>query len=209
MRRLVVPPGVTVALVLFAVPHRLLIRTQYVACAFTAWMYSRGELPPTGVVKSKTGPWYQRYSSDVPVADTPRNAVDPGDTVAPCGCETIAGATQDGTTVTAAAFAELAVPQSFVARSQNDREVVIGPTATVAVVALRTGFDVSPTLPSNHCSRIGCVPTTVADNVYESPLEACPLDGCTTIAGASQGTTVTVIVALSAKAPQEFVARIQ
>ena len=50
--------GVTLITALLAVPHGEATRTQYCVGAEIGAVSSVGELRPTGLVKSSTGPWY-------------------------------------------------------------------------------------------------------------------------------------------------------
>src|SRR5258707_1034101 len=69
---LLFPPAATVtaAALLFALPHALVTRTQYCVAALTGGVTNVGALPPTGWVKSSTGPSYHWNMSDVPVTPT-------------------------------------------------------------------------------------------------------------------------------------------
>ena len=69
------------AAVLLTDPHGLVIRTQNCVETVMAFVIVAGPTPDSGRVKSKTGPWYHAYLSDVPVATTETTALEPGVTV--------------------------------------------------------------------------------------------------------------------------------
>src|SRR4051794_21274479 len=98
---------------------------------------SSGPSTPTGLVKSKTGPSYQRYVSEVPFALTVNVAGVLNGTCWSAGCVAIDGAMQLAAIVTGAATVDTS-PQSFDARSQNDVALRMGPIVVFAMFAFAT-----------------------------------------------------------------------
>src|SRR5712692_5224580 len=76
-RRRPTPCGATEAATLFTLPHGLEMRTQNCVGSVMGGVSSEGALPPSGVVKSNTGPRYHWYVSDTPAAATLSSAVVP------------------------------------------------------------------------------------------------------------------------------------
>src|ERR1044071_3137296 len=142
--------GATSITALLTVPQAEETRTQNCVGAVIGAVMSVGELRPTGLVKSSSGPWYHWYDSDAPVAAMVRRALVPAAALTADGCETIAGGVHELTTVIVTALLSIE-PQSFVIRSQYD----VVPLSSVGVViearlAFGTGREVSLRAPSYH-----------------------------------------------------------
>ena len=132
----------------------------------------------------------------------------PAATVWSCGCAVIDGGVQAGTIVRRAVLLS-AWPHSLDTCSQNDTGETRDGTASMAEVPLFAGCEASGNVPWYHWKAIGCVPVTPAKSVAPKPVTTSPPAGCTTIFGALHGSTVMVIVALSADEPHVFDARTQ
>jgi hypothetical protein len=119
----------------------------------------------------------------------------------------VLGALHAGVTVTRAVVV-FAVPQLFMTLAQYE-VVVVGLTLTAALFPPGIGVDVSPAVPTYHCTASGGVPFAASWSVAVPPLTIDELLGSMRIAGGTQaGVTVTVAVQLYAL-PQLFVTSTQ
>src|SRR5258706_364613 len=125
-----------------------------------------------------------------------------------CGWDAIDGGIQFGTIVSRTVVLS-ASPHSLDTCSQYDVDDTSDGTARIADVPLFAGREVSGNVPSYHWNAIGWVPVTSAKRVAPKPVTTSPPAGCTTIFGALHGSTVMVMVLLSADEPQVFDARTQ